>query len=68
MPPDALPLRPAYTFGTIKGLEKEINDIRSIVIGWDSSYDSSVRRGFIIELFEQHQIYGEFNSAALATR
>ena len=60
MPPDALPLTPAYTFGISKGLGKEISDIRSLAIEWDSSYDSSVRRGFIIELFEQHQIYEEF--------
>lgn len=62
MPPNALPLKLAYTFGASKGFEKEISEIRSLVIEWDSSYDSSLRRGYIIELYERNGIFEEFKS------
>ncbi|HOH28016.1 MAG TPA: endonuclease NucS [Syntrophorhabdus sp.] len=57
-----LSLRAAYSFGVEKGLEKEITAIRDMVIEWDSSYTSSLRRGFIIELFEQNNIYEDFKN------
>jgi len=57
-----LSLRAAYSFGGEKGLEKEITAIRDMVIEWDSSYTSSLRRGFIIELFEQNNIYEDFKN------
>ncbi len=47
-----LPLNEAYRFGVEKGLEREINNIRSMEIEWDRSYTSTVRRGFVVELFE----------------
>jgi endonuclease NucS-like protein len=62
MPLEALPLRLAYPFGVSNGLEKEIADIRSLIIEWDLSYDSSLRRGYIVELFEQHNIYEDFKT------
>ncbi|GAM11756.1 endonuclease NucS [Geobacter sp. OR-1] len=62
MPPNTLPLLLAYTFGVSKGLEREISEIRSLVIEWDLSYDSSLRRGYIVELFEQNGIYQEFKA------
>lgn len=57
-----LSLKAAYSFGIEKGLEKEITAIRDMVIEWDSSYTSSLRRGFIIELFEQNNIYEDFKN------
>jgi len=62
MSPEALPLRLAYAFGVAHGLEKEINDIRSLVLEWDLSYDSSLRRGYVIELFKNNQIYEQFKA------
>lgn len=62
MPPNTLPLKLAYMFGASKGFEKEISEIRSLVIEWDSSYDSSLRRGYIVELFERNEIYEEFKA------
>lgn len=57
-----LSLRAAYSFGIERGLEKEITAIRDMVIEWDSSYTSSLRRGYIIELFEQNNIYEDFKN------
>jgi hypothetical protein len=40
-------LRAAYAFGAAHGLEPEVTDIREMVIEWDSSNTSSLRRGYI---------------------
>jgi hypothetical protein len=56
------PLRAAYPFGEEHGLGKEIADIRDMVIEWDLQYTSSLRRGYIIELFEKQGIFDEFKS------
>jgi len=58
----ALPLRAAYTFGEEKGLQQQISEIRDMVIEWDSSYTSSLRRGYIVELFEKKGIFDEFKA------
>ena len=58
-----LPLRDAYQFGAEHGLEKEISTIRDMEIEWDRSYTSSLRRGFIIELFEAKGIFQAFKDA-----
>jgi len=55
-----LSLRAAYAFGDEKGLEREIAAIRDMIIEWDMSYSSSLRRGYIVELFESHGILEEF--------
>jgi len=55
-----LSLKAAYAFGAARGLEREVNDIRDMVIEWDSSYTSSLRRGYIVELFENHGIFEDF--------
>src|SRR5687767_6221771 len=55
-----LSLRAAYAFGAAKNLEREIAAIRDMVIEWDLSYGSSLRRGYIVELFESHGILEEF--------
>jgi hypothetical protein len=58
----ALSLKAAYAFGTAHGLEREVNEIRDMVIEWDSSYTSSLRRGYIVELFEKHGLFGQFKA------
>ncbi len=58
----ALSLRAAYAFGTAKDLEEEVSGIRDMVIEWDSSYTSSLRRGYVVELFEKRGIFDEFKA------
>ena len=61
-PTRTLSLKAAYSFGADRGLEREMNEIRDLVIEWDSSYTSSLRRGYIVELFEKRGIFNEFKS------
>lgn len=56
----ALSLRSAYAFGIVKGLQREVAVIRDMVIEWDRSYRSSLRCGYVVELFESHGILEEF--------
>jgi hypothetical protein len=58
-----LPLRAAYPFGVENGLEKEIEAIRDIVIEWDLPYSSSLRKGYVVALFESRGIFGKFKAA-----
>lgn len=60
---DTLSLKAAYSFGLSRGLETEVNEIRNMVIEWDSSYTSSLRRGFIVSLFDKHAIFEDFKTA-----
>src|SRR5579864_2328874 len=55
-----LSLRAAYAFGAAHGLEHEVTDIREMVIEWDSSYTSSLRRGYIVALFDKHGLFDAF--------
>jgi hypothetical protein len=55
----ALSLRAAYAFGAEHNLRQEVDDIRNMVIEWDGR-NSSLRRGYIVELFEKHGIFDEF--------
>ena len=55
-----LSLKAAYAFGATHGLEREVSEIREMVIEWDSSYTSSLRRGYIVALFERHRLFDEF--------
>lgn len=57
-----LSLKAAYAFGATHGLEREVNEIRDMVIEWDSSYTSSLRRGYIVALFERRGIFEEFKT------
>jgi hypothetical protein len=59
----ALPLRAAYTFGVENGLEKEIEAIKDIEIDWDLPYTSSLRKGYLVELFENQSIFEKFKTA-----
>lgn len=38
-------IKPAYAFGEAHSLEKEVGGIRDMVIEWDSSYTTSLRKG-----------------------
>lgn len=55
-----LSLKAAYAFAAAHGLEREASEIREMVIEWDSSYTSSLRRGYIVALFEKHGLFDEF--------
>ena len=57
-----LSLRAAYAFGMAHDLEREIAAIRDMVIEWDSSYTSSLRRGYILDLFEKRELLDEFKA------
>lgn len=57
-----LSLKAAYSFGVEHGLKQEIDEIRNMSIEWDSSYTSSVRRGYIIELLERKGIFEDFKA------
>lgn len=56
----ALSLRAAYAFGAANGLGGEVEHIRQMKIAWDVSYTSSLRRGFVVFLFEQHGLFERF--------
>ena len=55
-------IRDAYAFAAAHGLEKEANGIRDMVIEWDSSYTTSLRKGYLVELFEKGGIFEEFKA------
>ena len=55
-----LSLKAAYAFGAQHGLEREVTDIRDMIIEWDSSYTSSLRRGYIVSLFEEQGLFDTF--------
>lgn len=54
------PLTDAYPFGEVHGLDSEVKEIKDMEIEWDRKYSSSVRRGYIIALFEKHGIFDKF--------
>src|SRR5262249_34329435 len=56
----ALSLKAAYDFGAAHGLDREIGEIRDMDIEWDLSYTSSLRRGYIVALFESKGLFDEF--------
>src|SRR5690242_8426443 len=58
-----LSLKAAYAFGINHGLEEQVDEIRNLVIEWDLSYTSSLRRGYILELFKKHGILERFKAA-----
>ena len=57
-----LSLKAAYEFGASHGLEREVREIRDMVIEWDLSYTSSLRRGYIVVLFESKGVFKEFKN------
>jgi hypothetical protein len=57
-----LPIKAAYVFGAEKGLGPEIDAIRDLEIEWDKPYTTSLRRGYIVALFEKHGLFEEFKT------
>ena len=57
---EALSLKAAYEFGERKGLVQEVREIREMVIEWDLTYTSSLRRGYIVALFEKAGVFEDF--------
>lgn len=55
-----LSLQAAYIFGIENGLQDEIQTIKDMEIEWDRSFTSSVRRGYIVDLFERNDIFESF--------
>ena len=56
----ALPLEAAYPFGVEHGLGKEVETIKDMEIEWDRSVTSSLRRGYILRLFQTKGVFEEF--------
>jgi hypothetical protein len=54
------PLREAYDYAAERGIGTEATAIRDMEIEWDRSYTSTVRRGHLIRLFEQHGCLADF--------
>jgi hypothetical protein len=56
-----LPLRDAYLFGSARGLSLEVAEIQKKRIKDIKGVRSpSVRRGYIVELFEKHGLFDQF--------
>lgn len=55
-----LSLQAAYAFAAAHGLQSEASVIQEMEIEWDSSYTSSLRRGYIVALFEERGLFNEF--------
>jgi hypothetical protein len=55
-----LPLKEAYRFGADHALESDMRGIRDMEIEWDLSYTSSLRRGFVVDLFVKKQLFDAF--------
>ena len=60
---ETLSLKAAYGFGAEHGLQQEVDEIRDMVIEWDRSYTSLLRRGYIVDLFEKRGIFEEFKKS-----
>ena len=59
-PKPVMPLNAAYVFGPVHGLKSETKAIKDMEIEWDSSYTSTVRRGYFVELFTKHKLLETF--------
>lgn len=55
-----LPLKDAYPFAERNNLGNEVSAIRDMEIEWDRSYTSSLRRGYVIELFQRSELFEAF--------
>lgn len=62
MPTKALSLLAAYKYGESHNLAADIAAIRDMVIEWDRPISSSLRRGFVVDLFEKHGLFAQFCS------
>ncbi|WP_025565810.1 HNH endonuclease [Psychromonas sp. SP041] len=55
-----LPMKKLKSFAISQGFEQEILDISNIKIVWEASYDTTVYKGLIIQLIEDHGLLNEF--------
>ena len=55
-----LPLNSAYPFAREHGLQEEVEEIRNMEVEWELSYNSDVRRGYIVELFRRKSFLDSF--------
>lgn len=55
-----LSLKKSYEFGATHGLEREVTEIQKMPVKWDRKYTSTVRRGYIVALFEKHGLLEGF--------
>lgn len=53
-------LRDAYEFAEQKGFSEEVKEIKKMDVRWNKNYTSTVRRGFIVRLFQNKKILNEF--------
>ncbi len=58
----ALSTLAAYEFGAANGLKQEVEDIRTMDVEWERKTTSSVRRGYLIDLFEKRGLFEEFKA------
>jgi hypothetical protein len=56
------PLREAYPFAEENGLSVEASEIRDMDIEWERGYGSRIRRGRMIQLFENRGLMKKFIS------
>lgn len=54
------PIREAYVFAAANSLANEAAKIREMEIEWDRSYNTSVRRGFLLREFERRNLLSKF--------
>jgi hypothetical protein len=59
---DCFTIKSAYAFGSERGLQAEVDEIRDMEIGWNLSYTSTVRRGYVVDLFEKRGLLEEFKA------
>lgn len=55
-----LPVKEAYKFAAEHGLGEEMDKIRLMEVEWDSSYTTTVRRGYIVDLFTKRGLFETF--------
>jgi hypothetical protein len=59
-PRKVFPLSLAYPFADQHGLGTEAERIRTMEIEWDRGYESSIRRGYVVELFRRQGLLDAF--------
>lgn len=57
---ETLSLKAAYEYGAAHGLEQEVREIRDMEI--DSGRPSTIRRGYIVALFENRGVFEQFKT------
>jgi hypothetical protein len=55
-----LPVKEAYKFAADHDLSEEMDKIRLMEVEWDSSYTTTVRRGYIVDLFVRRGLFETF--------